>query len=203
HNFCNFSVVSPTASKPEPFAAAWGAKLLPVTDLLEFHEGSGVLIACTGPARTIIGEPLYASLLNGETDPKVVVDLAVPTDIAPEVLKRFPLTYIEVSGLQAIAERNLQERYAELTHADRIIEENIQAFLPLVKQRRIELAMREVPQKVKEIRNFAMNEVFGREVSSLDEEAREVLEKVIAYMEKKYIKVPMVMAKDILVNHTA
>jgi len=28
-----------------------------------------------------------------------------------------------------------------------------------------------------------------------------VLEKVIAYMEKKYISVPMVMAKEILINN--
>ncbi|RQP15476.1 MAG: glutamyl-tRNA reductase, partial [Parapedobacter sp.] len=64
----------------------------------------------------------------------------------------------------------------------------------------VELAMREVPEKVKEIRSFALNEVFATEVNALDANSRMVLEKVIDYMEKKYIKVPMVMAKDILVK---
>src|SRR5690606_30807277 len=159
HRFTNFVVFNRTVSKAEAFAEELGARLYPLTELAAYKEGFDVLITCTGAAGSIIDEELYASLLNGETDPKVIVDLAVPTDIGPEVVQKYPLTYIEVSGLQAIAERNLQERYAELTHADRIIDENIQAFLPLVKQRRIELAMREVPQKVKEIRNFAMNEV--------------------------------------------
>src|SRR5690606_26204288 len=100
----------------------------------------------------------------------------------------------------AIASKNLQERYDELVHAEQIIADNIREFLPVLKQRRIELAMRTVPEKVKEIRSFALNEVFASEVGALDANSREVLEKVIDYMEKKYIKVPMVMAKDILVK---
>ena len=81
------------------------------------------------------------------------------------------------------------------------MQDNIQEFLPLIQQRRVEVAMREVPDKIKEIRALAMNEVFARDVDKLDPQAREVLEKVINYMEKKYIKVPMVMAKEILVKN--
>jgi len=70
-----------------------------------------------------------------------------------------------------------------------------------LKQRRIELAMRQVPEKIKEIRNTALNSVFAEEVQGMDQQSREVLEKVINYMEKKYISVPMIMAKDILINN--
>ena len=47
---------------------------------------------------------------------------------------------------------------------------------------------------------MAITEVFANEVEQLDPAAREVLNRVINYMEKKYIKVPMVMAKEILVK---
>lgn len=60
--------------------------------------------------------------------------------------------------------------------------------------------MREVPQKVKEIKNTAINEVFKQEITSLDNDSREVLERVIGYMEKKYMSMPMLMAKDILLK---
>lgn len=159
------------------------------------------MITCTGAAHAIIDNKLYQSLLNGETDKKVIVDLAIPNDIDADVLANNPVHYIEVSGLQAIAERNIQERYNELEHAEAIIQENIKEFLPIVKQRRVEVAMREVPDKIKEIRQTAMNEVFAQDLNKLDPQAREVLEKVINYMEKKYIKVPMVMAKEILVKN--
>ena len=55
---------------------------------------------------------------------------------------------------------------------------------------------------LKEIKYLALNSVFANEVSGLDENSREILEKVINYMEKKYISVPMVMAKEILVNNS-
>ena len=100
-----------------------------------------------------------------------------------------------------MAKRNLQERYQELTHAESIIKDNICEFLHMQKERRVELAMRTVPEKIKEIRNTAINSVFADELQGMDQQSREVLEKVINYMEKKYISVPMVMAKDILINN--
>ncbi len=103
-------------------------------------------------------------------------------------------------SLNEVAKKNLQERYQELVHAEKIIEQNIAEFIPLLKQRRIEVAMREVPEKIKEIRNTAINTVFADEVQGMDEQSREILEKVINYMEKKYISVPMIMAKEILIN---
>lgn len=87
-----------------------------------------------------------------------------------------------------------------MVHAERIIEENILEFLPILRQRRVELAMREVPEKIKEIKAKAVESVFANEINSLDENSREVLEKVLNYVEKKYISVPMVMAKEILMQ---
>jgi len=106
-----------------------------------------------------------------------------------------------VNTLKDIAERNLQERYQELINGEAIIERNIIEFRPLLKQRRVELAMQEVPKKIKEIKETALNAVFVNEVNSLDPDSRKVLEMVMNYMEKKYITVPMVMAKNILVNN--
>ena len=102
--------------------------------------------------------------------------------------------------MNEVAKKNLQERYEELVHAEAIINQNITEFNTALKQRRIELAMSKVPEKIKEIRNNAINTVFADEVQGLDDQSREILEKVINYMEKKYISVPMIMAKDILIN---
>jgi glutamyl-tRNA reductase len=94
----------------------------------------------------------------------------------------------------------MDERFGELCHAEQIIATNINEFRPLVRQRKIELAMQTVPQKIKDIRNTAINSVFADDINELDEQSKEVLEKILNYMEKKYISIPMVMAKDILVK---
>jgi glutamyl-tRNA reductase len=200
HKFSNFAVFNRTLSKAQQLAVDLSGEAFTLDALKTYYHGFDVIITCTSATEPIITPEIYISLLNGETSKKTIVDLAIPNDTAPEVLEQFPVNFIEVCSLNEVAKRNLQERYHELTHAEAIIEENIAEFLTQQKQRRIELAMRQVPEKIKEIRNTAINSVFADEVQGMDEQSRELLERVINYMEKKYISVPMVMAKDILIN---
>lgn len=200
HKFTNFAVFNRTLSKAQQLAADLGGEAYSLAELKTYNKGFDAIITCTSSTQPIITPDLYKTLLNGETDKKTIVDLAIPNDTAPEVLAQFPVHFIEVHSLNEVAKNNLQERYQELVHAEKIIDRNIAEFLPLMKQRRIEVAMRQVPEKIKEIRNNAINTVFAEEVQGMDKHSREVLEKVINYMEKKYISVPMIMAKEILIN---
>lgn len=202
HKYQNFAVFNRTLERAETFAAELKGKAFTLQDLETYDKGFDILVTCTGAANAVVNKELYSKLLNGEEDRKIIIDLAVPHDIDKEIIQQFPVHYIEIGSLQQEAENNIQERYGELEHAGKIIDENIKEFLPIVKQRRVEVAMREVPNTIKEIKSFALNEVFANDVDKLDPEAKETLEKVINYMEKKYIKVPMVMAKDILIQHT-
>jgi glutamyl-tRNA reductase len=201
HTYTNFSVFNRTFSKAEYLAKELGGKAFKLEDLQNYNDGFDVIITCTSATDPIITEELYLKLLNGDLSPKVIVDLAIPNDTAPEVLKNHEIEYIQVNTLKDIAEKNLQERYQELINGEAIIERNIIEFRPILKQRRVELAMQEVPKKIKEIKETALNAVFVNEVNSLDPDSRKVLDMVMNYMEKKYITVPMVMAKNILVNN--
>ena len=201
HKFSNFAIFNRTKSKAESLAKELNGEAFDLEDLKNYQKGFDVIITCTSAVEPIITEEIYQSLLNGETDKKVIVDLAVPNDTSPEVVQNYPVYFIEVHSLQEIADSNLQERYDELINAERIIERNILEFGPILKQRRIEIAMREVPERIKEIKNLAINSIFAHDLESLDDSSREVLDKIINYMEKKYISVPMIMAKDILVKN--
>jgi glutamyl-tRNA reductase len=201
HKFTNFAVFNRTLSKAKELAAEVDGEAYNLEALKTYKKGFDAIITCTSSTEPIITPEIYASLLNGENTKKTIVDLAIPNDTAPEVLKNFQVNYIEVQSLKEVAKRNLQERYDELTHAENIITQNISAFIVELKQRRIEVAMRQVPEKIKEIRNTALNSVFAEEVQGMDQQSRDILEKVINYMEKKYISVPMIMAKDILINN--
>lgn len=198
HKYSNFAVFNRTKSKAEELAAELNGEAYDLTELPNYNKGFDVIITCTSAVEPIITPEIYTTLLNGETNRKTIVDLAVPNDVSAEVIKNFPINYIEVYTLNEVAKNNLQERYQELVHAERIIEQNICEFIPVLKQRRIELAMREVPEKIKEIRKRACDSVFADEIQCMDDQSREVLEKIINYMEKKYISVPMRMAKEIM-----
>ncbi len=202
HKYSNFAIFNRTLANAQSLANDLGGEAYGLEDLKNYKKGFDVIITCTSAIKPIITNEIYQALLNGDTGKKVIVDLAVPNDTCPEVLTNNPVHFIEVHSLQEIANNNLQERYEELIFAERIIDQNIKEFQPVLRQRRVEIAMREVPEKIKEIKKVAINSIFANEIQGLDTNSREVLEKIMNYMEKKYISVPMIMAKEILVKNS-
>jgi glutamyl-tRNA reductase len=200
HGFKNFVVFNRTLANAETLAKDLKGNAYSLEDLQSYTNGFDVIITCTGSESHIITPEVYENLLQGEKDRKVVIDIALPQDLDPRVQEHQNVTHISVEVLQKISNENLKERSKEIQHVEEIIAEAIFDFKHLHKVRTVEIAMREVPQKVKEIRDTACNEVFKSELELLDDNSREVLDKIIGYMEKKYMSVPMLMAKEILLK---
>ena len=106
------------------------------------------------------------------------------------------MNYIEIENLKSLAKENMAFRQNEISKAKEIIGERLIEFHKIHQQRQIEKAMRHVPQQIKAVKAHAMNEVFKKDLEQLDEDALEVLERVMNYMEKRCISIPMKAAKD-------
>lgn len=203
--FNNFAIFNRTLENAQILckmisSASIKAKAYTLADLKSYTGGFDILVTCTGSPEKLITEEVYLQLLRGEKDKKVIVDLSVPSNIEQSVLDRNDIELIEIANLKAVAEANLIERQKEFIAAEKVIDDNITAFHQLHRTRALELRMKDVPEKIREIKEKAMNDVFLNEINSLDENSREVLRKVLDYMEKKYISVPMVMAKEIILD---
>ena len=199
HKFANFTVFNRTLDNAQKLADELNGKAFPLSELANYKEGFDIILTCTGAAESIITPAIYKSLVGNDRSKKVVIDLAIPNDLDAEILNNYDVNLIAVNNLQEVAKENLLAREQEMDACKTIIDANIDDFRQILKTRKVELAMSEVPKKVKEIRETA-NEVFAKELKNLDAESKEVLDKILAYMEKKYISVPMKMAKDILTN---
>lgn len=200
HGFKNFVVFNRTLSNAQKLAAEINAGAFALPELATYKNGFDVIVTCTGSSDHIITGDIYKALAGSDNTKKIVVDLAVPSDLDPAVLTSYDVNLIAVNNLQEVAATNLREREKEMDVCKAIIEKNIESFKKILKTRRVELAMSEVPRKVKEIKDLALNEVFVKDISLLDESSRQVLDKVISYLEKKYISVPMKMAKEIMLD---
>lgn len=199
HKFANFTIFNRTLANAQKLASELNGKAFPLSELDNYKEGFDVILTCTGSAQSVITPELYKNLIGNDKSQKIVIDLAIPNDLDAEILNHYDVNLIAVNNLQEIAKENLKAREQELDTCKVIIEANIYEFRQILKTRKVELAMSEVPKKVKEIRETA-NEVFAKELNALNPESKEVLDKIISYMEKKYISVPMKMAKDILIE---
>lgn len=200
HGLKNLTMFNRTLSKAEFLTNHIGGKAVALDELKNYNKGFDLLITCTGSEEHIITPEIYSNLLGGETSKKTIVDLAIPYDVHPEVIAENNVNYIEIEGLKEISAANLEKRKQELVACKALIEEQIEAFRLAYKERKVELVMREVPQKIKEIKELALNEVFSKDLENLNAESKEVLDKMMAYMEKKYISVPMKMAKQIFLE---
>lgn len=170
-------------------------------DKLPFHQGGfDVLITCTGAAQPVISRHLLKTLVGNETSEKVIVDLALPSDLTDDATTGLHIRYIGLNGLKDQARKNLEERQRELEKCKNLVAEAVTQFGNLLREREVERAMAEIPHLVHDIRQKALHEVFARDLAQLDPEARAVIDKVMDYVEKKYISIPIKRAKEVMLG---
>ena len=200
HGFRNFVLFNRSLENGQILAQNIGGVAFPLSSLNTYHKGFDVLVTCTSSADYLIDTTLYKQLLQSDNDSKIVIDLAIPNDVDPHIFKEFDVRPILVESLKQMAEENRAFRLTALVQCEEIIDKHFDEFRHMFRERLVERAMKDIPQKVKEIRDHATNHVFARELEEMDGTSRQVLEKMLTYFEKKYISVPMKMAKEILLD---
>lgn len=200
HSFENNVVFNRTLSNAAKLATKTGGKAYNLTELKNYKESFDVLIVCTASNTPVIDNEIYTSLLNTDTSKKTVIDLGVPANVDATVIKKNNINYIDINSLKLKAEQNLILRQNEIVKCDEIIQNKLEEFLLLYKERKIELAFGELPKQIKAIKELAFNEVFSKDINGLDNNSKDVLEKVVLYIEKKYNAVTFKTAKELLLN---
>ena len=200
HQFANFTVFNRTLSNGEKLAQTLNGKAFPLNAILDYKAGFDVLVVCTGSTTPVVTSEIYQHLKGNEGGRKIIIDLSVPANVSAEVAALNEVHYIDVTSLRQLAEANHEKRKGEIVKCEAIIRRRVLEFEAMYRERSIELAFSEVPRRVKAIRETALNEVFAREIGSLNIESREVLEKVLTYMEKKYNAVAITTAKQVLLD---
>jgi len=201
HKFANFTVFNRTLSNAQKLAKILGGSAYELKALESYIGGFDVLVVCTAANNAVITKAIYEHLNNNESGKKIIIDLGLPANVSQDVVTgNNKLTYIDINSLREQADLNLQLRKNEIKKCEEIIKGKTEQFNWLHRERRIELAFGEVPKQVKAIKELALNEVFVKEISSLDNQSKEVLDKVLAYVEKKYNAVAIKTAKNVLLN---
>ncbi len=195
HEFANLTVFNRTLANAQKLATELNGTAKELSQINQFNEGFDVLITCTASQDHIITNTIYQSLIGNDTTKKVIIDLALPADVAPEVIKQNDVVYIDIASLKQQAAENLQKREGEMATCRKIIFEKVEEFKHIFNERKIERAFSQVPIEIRSIKELALNEVFAKDIQNLDHQSKEVLEKVLNYMEKKYNALAIKTAK--------
>ncbi len=200
HKFANFCVFNRTLANAEKLANVLNGKAFSLSELTNYKNGFDVLVICTASLSPLISSKLYQNLLVNETSKKVIIDLGLPENVDEQVIQNFDTHYINIKSLKQQAETNLDLRKNEIIKCEQLIKQKIEQFKLAYKERKIELAFGEIPRQVKAIKDLAVQEVFVKEINLLDNQSKHVLDKVLAYVEKKYNAVAIKTAKEVLLN---
>ena len=148
HKYANFTIFNRTVANAEKLATKIGATFYDLKHLNNYDKGFDVLISCTGATEAIINPKIYTQLLAGDSNKKVIIDLALPADVDKDILSNNSIHYINISSLKHQAEKNLQLRHNQISKCASIINSKLGEFKLLYNERKIELAFGEIPKQV-------------------------------------------------------
>ncbi len=199
NGYTNARVYNRTLENAQAIAKSFNTVALDLSELKNDSSDFDVLVVCTGSTEVVVTSEMYAEMCVSQK-PRTVIDLALPANVDHEISKLEDVAFIDMLAVQREVQKNISYREEALTDCVAIIEKGKGEFKKHFQERSIELAMSEIPYAIKEIRQTAVESVFSKELAQLSEHDRELVDKIIGYMEKKYISVPMKLAKSVLLE---
>jgi len=196
NGYTNAVVFNRTIKKAEAISNELYGEAYLLSKLGDIRPDFDVMVVCTGAVEPIITQDLYKKIIGEDGRQRIVIDLSLPNNVSRDVVENFDLEYIDLEKLRLLAKENMAFRMVEVEKARKLITKRVEEFKMRFRQRQIERAMSDIPTQIKAIKSHAVNQVFKNELDKLDPEARELVDRMMLYMEKRCIGIPMVAVKD-------
>ena len=175
---------------------------LELSKIAEYEDGFDVMVVCTGSAEPTVTTDLYHWLLDDEDAAgKLIIDLGVPADVAEGVVSTYSASeYIGIEQLRHLAEENMSFRREEIKRAHTVLHRHLADLQGAYRQRLLERALSHLPAEIKAVRQTAVNEIFAKEIDELDPKAQDLMLRMMQYMEKRCIGIPMKAAREAILG---
>jgi glutamyl-tRNA reductase len=173
---------------------------LPHTEIISLSDIPGVLakvdivISATGSNDIVLHKEHVEAALEERrsTVPLVLIDIAVPRDIDPEIAKLANVFLKDIDDLSEIVDRNLQKRKAEIPKIKTIINEEFENFLALFAKLEVGPTIAELREKFEQIRI----EELERHRSKLSAEEYDRFDDMTRKMMNRLLHTPTIMLKS-------
>jgi glutamyl-tRNA reductase len=180
-------VVNRTLERAALLAERWQGQTLTFEKLAKAIQTADILIASTGAPHTLVHPGLVAQALQFRPDrPIVMIDIAVPRDIDPEVGELAGVKLVDMDLLQSYLDRSLSRRASEVPKVDSIIAEELYIFKEYLRTLEILPLISEMQQQADQIRKSELEKTLRRmpnltptEVKRLDAMTQALMKKLL------------------------
>jgi glutamyl-tRNA reductase len=115
-------VANRSLERAQALAAELGGRALPFDERLTALAGADIVVSSTGSPTTVLHKNEIAGVMKARADRSLVlVDIAVPRDIAPDVEELENVYLYNIDHLEAIVRENSRMRGQELSKCSEII----------------------------------------------------------------------------------
>ncbi|ATO33198.1 glutamyl-tRNA reductase [Dickeya dianthicola] len=130
HRVKRMVIANRTRDRAQALAKEVGADVITLAELDAYLPQADIVISSTASTLPIIGKGMMErTMKTRRNQPMLMVDIAVPRDIEPEV-GRLPNIYLySVDDLQAIIQHNLAQRKAAAVQAESIVQQECSEFM--------------------------------------------------------------------------
>lgn len=156
-------VVNRTLERGRELAQRVGGRALPLEELPASLAGADVVVASTAArAPVVTPEVLEQAFPRGLGRPLLMVDIAVPRDVAPEVGDFANVFLYNVDDLREIVDDHLRRRLGEVPGARRIILGQEEEFRRWVRAREAGPLIRSLRERAEELRREETERLLRR-----------------------------------------
>jgi glutamyl-tRNA reductase len=189
-------VANRTAARATQVAEAVGGRAANWSDLPAALAQADVVASCTsGDGIVLSSAGVQAALATRPGRPVLLVDLAVPRDIDPDVANIPGVTLLNKDDISAFVTSRVDGRRAEVPAVERIVAEEVERYETSLAARAVAPLVSALHDRAEEIRASEIARLEGR-TRELGEAERELLETITRRIVAKLLHEPTVNLKS-------
>ncbi len=183
-------VTNRTAARAEELAARIGAEARPFDDLVDLVALADVVLSCTGASQPIITLERFGNIPQMRRyRPLLMIDMAVPRDIAPEIAELQAVFAYNIDDLQQVTEQHAADRQSKVADSERIVESAVMDYLNWQGSRDVGPAITALTERLGEITEREFNWLQNK-LSDCSDHDRELIQQMLHRVVKKVLHQP-------------
>ncbi len=180
------AVVGRTVERAQQLAVRCGGTAT-LTQLEDGLQSCDIVITGTSaPHYVIVKQMVERAMEDRRGRPLLIVDIAVPRDVEPEVAEVPGVSLLNIDDLERTVEANVRERLAEAEGVERIIEDGLAQFNEWMDVLRVVPTITALVRRADEIRDSELTRASGV-LERLPEQDRERIEALTLAIQKKLL----------------
>lgn len=186
-------------------AERFQGQAVPWTEVYEMMGDMDIIITSTGAPHYVIRPREMAKAMAGRRQqkdingikarPLILIDIAVPRDVDPEVGQLTGVDLFNIDDLESVVDENLQQRQQEAVAAREIVEEEVHNLLDRYQYLGMQPVMSRLRDKAELIRRTELKRAM-RKLHDLPEEDVRIVENMTKMLVRKLLREPMSSLHD-------